>query len=293
MVSDKSDDEENAELVSFPSPEEVYQLFSGMSYGDLMALAEDAITCLSRCETRDQAEEAVVKMSPFFLDCTYPRLDEETKKNLGLCLDEAEEKFGALAKVLFGEEPDDLEGEEESFSDDCSGDAGKARQVWDHFLTLPQAELTQLAEDGVLALDTCASKEEAEQQVTLLAPFFLEGVFSRLEQSVQEKVGQSIQHAEARFGAIGERLGWSPKDLKKFQDREALSNHALHFRDTGELPVDEGVAEYLAYVLCGVSEVDFNEVSEESQRMLVAFVQALEQVFGPVEGLAARYSADD
>jgi hypothetical protein len=85
---------------SQPSPAEIYQFFSSMEQDGLEALAFDAIRWLDSAETREQAEQFVVKVAPFFLDCTFPRLREELKQALRDTLDRAEQRFGSLAEVL-------------------------------------------------------------------------------------------------------------------------------------------------------------------------------------------------
>jgi hypothetical protein len=82
------------------TPEEVYNFFKEMPVEQLEKLAKDAIFALDEAETRAEAEVAVIKMAPFFLDCTFHRLPESTKAKLRKCLDDAEDKHGSLASVL-------------------------------------------------------------------------------------------------------------------------------------------------------------------------------------------------
>ena len=82
------------------TPEQIYNFFKEMAVPELEKLAKDAIVALDEAETRADAETAVVKMAPFFLDCTFPRLNESLKAKLRKCLDDAEEKHGSLANVL-------------------------------------------------------------------------------------------------------------------------------------------------------------------------------------------------
>lgn len=82
------------------SPEEVYNFFKEMPTDQLEKLAKDALVALDSADDREEAEEAVVKMAPFFLDCTFHRLSESLKAKLRKCLDDAEEKYGSLANVL-------------------------------------------------------------------------------------------------------------------------------------------------------------------------------------------------
>ena len=91
------------------TPEQIYNFFKEMAVPELEKLAKDAIVALDAAETREEAETAVVKMAPFFLDCTFPRLSESLKAKLRKCLDDAEEKHGSLASVLGLDEA--LEGE--------------------------------------------------------------------------------------------------------------------------------------------------------------------------------------
>ena len=93
------------------TPEQIYQFFKEMPVAELEKLAKDAIVALDDAGTREEAETAVVKMAPFFLDCTFPRLTESLKAKLRKCLDDAEEKHGSLASVLGLDEA--LEGEAE------------------------------------------------------------------------------------------------------------------------------------------------------------------------------------
>jgi len=94
------------------SPEEVYNFFKEMPTEQLEKLAKDALVALDGAEDRQGAETAVVKMAPFFLDCTFHRLPESLKAKLRKCLDDAEEKYGSLASVLgLDEVGDEEEGE--------------------------------------------------------------------------------------------------------------------------------------------------------------------------------------
>ena len=87
-------------------PEEIYRYFSTLTEDDLEVMAFDAIRWLDGAETRAEAEKQVVKMSPFFLDCTFPRLPEDLKQALRDTLDRAEKRFGSLAEVLGLDEAD-------------------------------------------------------------------------------------------------------------------------------------------------------------------------------------------
>jgi hypothetical protein len=82
------------------TPEEVYNFFKEMSVEQLEKLAKDAIFALDEADSRAEAEKAVIKMAPFFLDCTFHRLPESIKAKLRKCLDDAEDKHGSLASVL-------------------------------------------------------------------------------------------------------------------------------------------------------------------------------------------------
>ena len=99
------------------TPEQIYNFFKEMPVAELEKLAKDAIVALDGADTRQEAETAVVKMAPFFLDCTFPRLSESLKAKLRKSLDDAEEKHGSLASVLGldealeGEADDDKDGE--------------------------------------------------------------------------------------------------------------------------------------------------------------------------------------
>ncbi len=95
------------------TPEQIYNFFKEMPVPELEKLAKDAIVALDDASTRQEAETAVVKMAPFFLDCTFPRLSESLKAKLRKCLDDAEEKHGSLASVLGLDEAVDGEAEEE------------------------------------------------------------------------------------------------------------------------------------------------------------------------------------
>jgi hypothetical protein len=88
-------------------PAVIYSFFAGMEVEDLEQLALDAVVALSAATTRTEAEQAVIQLTPFFLDCTFPRLSETTKQRLRDVLDQAEEQFGSLAGVLgLEDEPD-------------------------------------------------------------------------------------------------------------------------------------------------------------------------------------------
>ena len=67
---------------------------------ELETLAKDAIEALSSSKDRAEAERDVVKMAPFFLDCTFPKLPPELKASIKDTLQAAEDKFGSLAGVL-------------------------------------------------------------------------------------------------------------------------------------------------------------------------------------------------
>lgn len=95
------------------TPEQIYNFFKEMPVAELEKLAKDAIVALDDAGTRQEAETAVVKMAPFFLDCTFPRLSESLKAKLRKCLDDAEEKHGSLASVLGLDEAMDGEAEDE------------------------------------------------------------------------------------------------------------------------------------------------------------------------------------
>lgn len=82
------------------TPEQIYQFFKEMPVNELEKLAKDAIVALDGTDSRQEAEAAVIKMAPFFLDCTFPRLNESLKAKLRKTLDDAEEKHGSLASVL-------------------------------------------------------------------------------------------------------------------------------------------------------------------------------------------------
>jgi ABC-type phosphate/phosphonate transport system substrate-binding protein len=92
------------------TPEQIYNFFKEMPVADLEKLAKEALISLDAADTREEAETAVIKMAPFFLDCTFPRLPESMKAKLRKCLDDAEEKHGSLAAVLGLD--GELEGEE-------------------------------------------------------------------------------------------------------------------------------------------------------------------------------------
>ncbi len=94
------------------TPEQIYGFFKEMPEGELEKLAKDAICALDDAETRGEAEASVIKMAPFFLDCTFPRLTESMKAKMRKCLDDAEEKHGSLASVLGLDEA--LEGDVEN-----------------------------------------------------------------------------------------------------------------------------------------------------------------------------------
>lgn len=104
----------------FPSgedmtPEEIYKFFKEMELSDIQKLAKEAIEASDSAQNRQEAEQQIIKMAPFFLDCTFPRLSEEEKESLRQALDRAEERFGSLAGVLgLDGELDDDEGESES-----------------------------------------------------------------------------------------------------------------------------------------------------------------------------------
>lgn len=107
-----TENNENAQNEGF-TPEQIYNFFKEMPVSELEKLAKDAIVALDDAGTRQEAETAVVKMAPFFLDCTFPRLSESLKAKLRKCLDDAEEKHGSLAAVLGLDEAMDGDGEEE------------------------------------------------------------------------------------------------------------------------------------------------------------------------------------
>lgn len=104
-------EESNPQPTEGFSPDQIYKFFQEMGVPELEKLAKDAIVALDSAETRAEAETAVVKMAPFFLDCTFPRLSESLKAKLRKCLDDAEEKHGSLANVLGLDEM--VEGEDE------------------------------------------------------------------------------------------------------------------------------------------------------------------------------------
>lgn len=107
-----TENNENAANEGF-TPEQIYNFFKEMPVPELEKLAKDAIVALDDASTRQEAETAVVKMAPFFLDCTFPRLSESLKAKLRKCLDDAEEKHGSLASVLGLDEAMDGDGEED------------------------------------------------------------------------------------------------------------------------------------------------------------------------------------
>ena len=94
------------------TPEQIYNFFKEMPVNELEKLAKDAIVALDAADTRQEAETAVIKMAPFFLDCTFPRLNESLKAKLRKSLDDTEEKHGSLASVLGLDEALEAEGEE-------------------------------------------------------------------------------------------------------------------------------------------------------------------------------------
>lgn len=96
------------------TPEQIYNFFKEMPVNELEKLAKDAIVALDGAETRQEAETAVIKMAPFFLDCTFPRLTESLKAKLRKTLDDAEEKHGSLASVLGLDEAFEAEEKEEN-----------------------------------------------------------------------------------------------------------------------------------------------------------------------------------
>ena len=112
-----SDDQNNQNPAEGYTPEQIYQFFKEMPVADLEKLAKDAIIALDEADTRPEAETAVIKMAPFFLDCTFPRLQESLKAKLRKSLDDAEEKHGSLANVL---------GLDESPEGEASGDEKKS-----------------------------------------------------------------------------------------------------------------------------------------------------------------------
>ena len=109
-ANNASENNENAEGLT---PEQIYAFFKEMAVPELEKLAKDAIVALDEAETRADAETSVVKMAPFFLDCTFPRLSESLKAKMRKCLDDAEEKHGSLASVLGLDEALEAEGSDE------------------------------------------------------------------------------------------------------------------------------------------------------------------------------------
>jgi|GEM_PF-2348434 hypothetical protein len=109
MAEDSTSQQPNNEGFT---PEQIYNFFKEMPVSELEKLAKDAIVALDAAETRQDAETAVIKMAPFFLDCTFPRLNESLKAKLRKSLDDTEERHGSLASVLGLDEA--LEAENES-----------------------------------------------------------------------------------------------------------------------------------------------------------------------------------
>ena len=82
------------------TPKEMYTHFKYIDLEELMNMSQVAINELDKSNSRKEAEIAVIKMAPFFIDCTFPRLPDDDKQKLRDCLDRAENKFGSLSNVL-------------------------------------------------------------------------------------------------------------------------------------------------------------------------------------------------
>lgn len=93
-------DREGILLPETLNSEAIYEFFELMSAADLDALAKDAIESLDEAKTRAEAEQSIIKMAPFFLDCTFPRLTPDRQAQLRQSLDYAEKQHGSLAGVL-------------------------------------------------------------------------------------------------------------------------------------------------------------------------------------------------
>jgi len=82
------------------TPDEIYRYFQRMPLNELEILAHDAIEALSSSKSFPEAETAIRKMAPFFLDCTFPKLPAKLRRRLEDTLDAAENSFGSLASAL-------------------------------------------------------------------------------------------------------------------------------------------------------------------------------------------------
>jgi len=165
------------------SPEEVYEFFKNMAPQDLAKLGQDAIDALDAAGSRAEAETAVIKMAPFFLDCTFSRLKQEQQEAIREAMDRAEGKYGSLSEAL------GLEKETENDDSELPALSELEQKS--------MAQINQLCLRGYIPRQRPAAIELARLLCSVSAEQF--AGFSDIGQAILQGISAKL---EQRYGAI-------------------------------------------------------------------------------------------
>lgn len=154
-------------------PSEVYSYFAAMTIDELEALATQGVTAIAAATTRAEGEVAVIKLAPFFLDCTFSRLAHSSREAMRTALDRAERRFGSFAAVL-------------GLDTTIEQTSANKINVGSLIDLLLRQELS--AEE----------KRQAARMVCELSP----QTFETIDRDEQARLREAVAHFEGRWGAV-------------------------------------------------------------------------------------------